>query len=70
MLVFRGTLPWDLKNWMSDINFITTAYPLCNYGKPLCHSDCKVHRGFYDSFVDIKTQVLDEVALYKQKYNI
>ena len=30
VLVFRGTLPWDIKNWISDINFIVTDYPLCD----------------------------------------
>ena len=30
ILSFRGTVPWDIKNWISDINFIMTNYPLCN----------------------------------------
>jgi hypothetical protein len=30
VLVFRGTLPWDIKNWISDINFIAVNYPHCN----------------------------------------
>ena len=30
VLVFRGTLPWDIKNWISDINFVATTYPLCD----------------------------------------
>ena len=33
VLVFRGTLPWDIKNWISDINFIAVNYPLCNNSK-------------------------------------
>lgn len=32
------------------------------------HSDCKVHRGFYYAFNDIKKQVLDSVAEYQKKY--
>jgi hypothetical protein len=44
MLVFRGTLPWDLKNWIEDIDFIPTAYPLCDNG-------CKVHEGFYKDYL-------------------
>jgi hypothetical protein len=43
VLVFRGTEPWDLKNWIEDINFIPTAYPLCDNG-------CHVHRGFYNLY--------------------
>lgn len=30
VLVFRGTLPWDLKNWISDINFLKKKYPYCD----------------------------------------
>jgi len=37
VLVFRGTVPWLIKNWMEDINFIKTSYPYCNNG-------CEVHR--------------------------
>jgi hypothetical protein len=28
-LVFRGTEPWSLKNWVEDIDFIKTDYPYC-----------------------------------------
>lgn len=33
VLVFRGTLPWDIKNWISDINFVVTNYPICDNSK-------------------------------------
>ena len=32
VLVFRGTLPWDVKNWVSDINFLKKKYPYCDNG--------------------------------------
>ena len=40
LLIFRGTEPWDIKNWIEDINFVATGFPLCD-------NKCKVHRGFY-----------------------
>ncbi len=30
VLVFRGTEPWLVKNWISDIDFIAINYPLCD----------------------------------------
>lgn len=30
VIVFRGTEPWLIKNWISDINFIAEDYPLCD----------------------------------------
>lgn len=47
MAVFRGTLPWSIKDWIDDINFIKTDFPLCNNG-------CKVHRGFYYTWLDLQ----------------
>ena len=61
MLSFRGTVPWNIKNWISDINFITTPFPLCN-------NKCNVHRGFYYAYNDIKNQVLNAVKTYESKY--
>lgn len=37
VLVFRGTLPWDIKNWISDINFVAIEYPLCNNSNPITY---------------------------------
>jgi len=41
--VFRGTLPWDIKNWLEDMDFIKTDYSYCDNG-------CKVHKGFWKDF--------------------
>lgn len=65
VLVFRGTLPWDVKNWISDINFLKTKYAWCDNG-------CEVHRGFYDDYLDIANSVKENVqnytAVFKKKY--
>ena len=51
VLIFRGTVPWDLKNWIEDINFVPTDFPLCD-------NKCKVHRGFYEAYKQIGSRVL------------
>lgn len=43
VLVFRGTVPWLIKNWVEDIDFGKVPYPYCSNG-------CQVHHGFYSSF--------------------
>lgn len=62
-LVFRGTLPWDMKNWIEDINFIKTSFPTCNNG-------CQVHRGFYHAYQEVAAQVIKAVKEYRLKYGI
>lgn len=63
VLVFRGTLPWDIKNWIEDINFLATNFSLCD-------NKCKVHRGFYDAYKQIGTKVLSTTKSYMEKYNM
>lgn len=46
-VIFRGTVPWLIKNWMSDLDFIKVNYPYCANG-------CKVHRGFFNSFKELQ----------------
>lgn len=35
VLVFRGTVPWLIKNWIADINLFLVTYSDCD--------GCKVH---------------------------
>jgi predicted lipase len=66
-LVLRGTLPWDIKNWFTDINFLKKSYPWCDNG-------CEVHRGFYEAYEDIQNHVKNAVqnytATFKKRYLI
>lgn len=32
VIVFRGTVPWLIKNWFDDLDFIATALPSCSNG--------------------------------------
>lgn len=50
MLVLRGTMPFDIKNWIVDIDFLKQSYPLCDNG-------CQVHRGFYKAYQQIEEQI-------------
>lgn len=61
VLVLRGTLPWDIKNWISDINFLKTKYGLCDNG-------CEVHRGFYEDYLDIAENVRSLVKNYTSSF--
>ena len=38
----------------------------------LCYMrlECRVHEGFYNSYIDINAQVIDKVKAYKAQYNL
>ncbi|CAK56362.1 unnamed protein product (macronuclear) [Paramecium tetraurelia] len=61
IIVFRGTLPWSIKNWFEDINYIKTSFPYCT-------NNCQVHRGFYYSYLGIQDQVLNAAKRLTSKY--
>lgn len=44
VLVFRGTMPFDIKNWIVDLNFLKTKYPYCDNG-------CEIHEGFHKDYL-------------------
>lgn len=54
IVTFRGSK--TLLNYLlDDFNFVwTQPYPSCK--------DCKVHKGFYDSWMSLKTQILKELS--------
>jgi len=54
MIVFRGTVPWDIKNWIEDLNFIYTSYANCDNG-------CKVHEGFYGDFKEVQSDMMKKL---------
>ena len=58
VLVFRGTVPWDIKNWISDINFIMTNYPLCNNSNPLLTQSAKFIKGSTMPLLILKSKSL------------
>ncbi|EAS05198.1 lipase family protein (macronuclear) [Tetrahymena thermophila SB210] len=61
IVAFRGTIPWSLTNWVTDIDTQKTSYPLCE--------NCQVHQGFYKQFDLLKGQLKDAFLTLRQKYS-
>ncbi|CAE7845683.1 LIP [Symbiodinium sp. KB8] len=54
LVSFRGTQPSSLKDWIDDLKFVKTEpYPYC--------TKCEVHKGFYQSWNALKSQVLNAI---------
>lgn len=60
MIVFRGTQPLSLKNWIDDLDFFKTSYPGC--------SNCNVHRGFYYTYLEVRDEILANAKSLFAKY--
>lgn len=60
LIVFRGTLPFSIKNWMDDLDAFITDYPNC--------AGCKVHEGFYHTYLAIKDTILSSARALFAKY--
>lgn len=54
IVVFRGTEPWSIKNWITDLDTLTTNYDAC--------SGCLVHEGFYSSYLSLKAQLFTTLS--------
>ncbi|EAR92668.1 lipase family protein (macronuclear) [Tetrahymena thermophila SB210] len=60
IVVFRGTVPWLIQNWIADLNTIKIQYPFCE--------NCYVHKGFYKQFNQLKSQLIQSFTEIRQKY--
>ncbi len=60
IVAFAGTDPLSIENWIDDLDFIQTDYPYC--------SGCKVHEGFYRSYLSVSDQVKSLVNSYMSQY--
>lgn len=60
LIVFRGTEPLSIKNWIDDLDTFYTDYPAC--------SGCKVHEGFYHTYLDIRATILSSAKRLFSKY--
>ncbi|EAR92667.1 lipase family protein (macronuclear) [Tetrahymena thermophila SB210] len=60
VVVFRGTVPWLIENWIADLNTFKTQYPLCQ--------NCYVHQGFYNQFKQLKSQLVTSFTSLRQLY--
>mmetsp|Transcript_4006 Transcript_4006/g.11166 ORF Transcript_4006/g.11166 Transcript_4006/m.11166 type:complete len:282 (+) Transcript_4006:120-965(+) len=55
---FRGST--DITNWINNFQVFKVNYPFCD--------GCKVHKGFYDTWESLRSQVLDGVSQLFSKY--
>ena len=60
LIVFRGTEPLSIKNWIDDIDTFFTDYAGCN--------GCKVHEGFYHTYLEVRDKILSSAKILFQKY--
>lgn len=58
---FSGTDPTSIRNWIDDLDFFQTDYPLC--------SGCKVHRGFYQTYSSVSSEVHNLVKSYMSSHS-
>lgn len=59
LIVFRGTEPLSIKNWIDDLDTFFTDYP-CD--------GCRVHEGFYHTYLDIQATILKAAKDLFAKY--
>ncbi|KAL4429227.1 hypothetical protein ABPG74_022107 [Tetrahymena malaccensis] len=59
-IIARGTVPWSITNWKTDIKTEKVDYPKC--------SGCQVHKGFYQALQIILQQLKSDFLKLKQKY--
>jgi hypothetical protein len=61
LMVFAGTDPLSLRNWIDDIDFIKTDYPYCDNG-------CQVHEGFYRTFNSVRDQAIQQLDAFAAQH--
>lgn len=61
VIVFRGTLPWFIKNIIEDFSFDLVDLDLCN-------NTCKVHHGFLKCYDAIKSQFWTAFNYLRARY--
>jgi len=62
LAAFSGTDPLNIRDWVDDIE--TTTLPYTAGG---CQ-DCKVHKGFYDAYLSLQSQVQSLVKQLLQEH--
>jgi len=60
ILVFTGTNPLSIVNWIDDIRTLKSNYPPC--------SGCEVHTGFYETYLTLQQQIHNAIYLLLRGY--
>jgi hypothetical protein len=58
VVAFAGTDPLSIENWLDDLDTIAISYPAC------ASQGCKVHQGFYDTYMAVADDVWAAVENY------
>jgi predicted lipase len=53
---FSGTNPFDINQWIDDLDFIKKPYPYC--------TGCEVHEGFYKTYLSVSETVRNLTRSY------
>eukprot|EP01083_Nonionella_stella_P041783 113138_1 len=61
VIAFAGTNPLTIEDWITDVSF-----QFVNYSNGC--TDCKIHKGFYDTYTSISTQIWKQVRVLLQYY--
>ena len=59
-IVFRGTEPWSITNWINNLDVLRKKYVFCE--------GCEVHSGFYDSYLNLEPEVLKNLEEMRSHY--
>jgi hypothetical protein len=60
IIAFSGTEAISKKNWLDDIDYSLIDYPYCDH--------CRVHRGFYSSFISVKEEIKSMINEIKSSF--
>jgi len=65
VISFSGTDPLSIAEWLDDLDATKIEYPLAT--NDTC-SDCYVHKGFYDTYAAVRTEIWNAVMQYKSAF--
>jgi len=62
IIAFEGTEPLSIANWIDDLEYHKIYYPLSS----AC--ECKVHKGFWDTYNSIRLPLWQQVLVYLEAF--
>lgn len=68
VIAFAGTDPLQIEDWITDLSFTFLNYSEYVINSNGACNDCQIHKGFYESYVSISTQIWDAVAKLQAQY--
>ncbi|EAR91195.2 lipase family protein (macronuclear) [Tetrahymena thermophila SB210] len=60
VIATRGTLPWSIQNWLTDLSISKVDYQNCK--------KCQVHQGFYEAFQSIFDSLKIQFIKMRKQY--